>query len=109
AKYPDPPLIPSDPLERSKTLAQAIFLPQSAAAVSAGYDDKSGWIELANGQKHYADLVVGADGVRSAVRSIYEPIEAHFTGHIAFRGIVPGLFPCSRHSIRSIIKLFLAR
>jgi salicylate hydroxylase len=57
--------------------------------VSAGYDDKSGWIELANGQKHYADLVVGADGVRSAVRSIYEPIEAHFTGHIAFRGIVP--------------------
>lgn len=56
---------------------------------SAGIEGERAFISLADGTKHYGDLVVGADGLRSGVRSVYEPVSAHFTGHIAFRGIVP--------------------
>ncbi len=55
---------------------------------TAGADADSAWLELEDGSRVSGDLVVGADGVRSAVRGIYEPIEAHFTGHIVWRGIV---------------------
>lgn len=61
----------------------------ASRVTGAGVDASSAFVELTDGSRRHADLVVGADGVRSAVRGLFEPIEAHFTGHIAFRGIVP--------------------
>lgn len=46
---------------------------------------------FADGASVEADIVVGADGIHSAVRdSIFGPIEPRFTGCICWRGLVPG-------------------
>src|SRR5262245_36267530 len=47
-------------------------------------------ILFADGSEAEADVVVGADGIRSAVRtSLYGPDAPRFTGHIVWRGLVP--------------------
>ena len=47
-------------------------------------------LRLEDGREIEADLVIGADGVRSAVRaSIMETSEPRFTGTVCFRGLVP--------------------
>lgn len=55
---------------------------------TVGHGEDGAWIELEDGGRPRADLVIGADGVRSAVRGVFEPVNAHFTGHIVWRGIV---------------------
>ncbi|MBB5687723.1 FAD-dependent monooxygenase [Sphingobium boeckii] len=52
-------------------------------------DDSSATVELADGRRFSGDLVVGADGLKSVVRQLFEAEPAHFTGHIAFRSLVP--------------------
>jgi salicylate hydroxylase len=43
-----------------------------------------------NGATAEADVVVGADGIHSAVRErLFGPAEPHFTGCVAWRGLVP--------------------
>jgi salicylate hydroxylase len=52
----------------------------------------SGGVELAfaDGSTAHADAVVGADGVRSVLRdALFETLPARFTGHVAWRGLVP--------------------
>lgn len=45
---------------------------------------------FADGTSAEADVVIGADGVRSEVRgSLFTPQEPIFTGHVAWRGLVP--------------------
>lgn len=45
---------------------------------------------FASGERATTDLVIGADGVRSAVRAaLFETKPPHFTGHVAWRAIVP--------------------
>lgn len=45
---------------------------------------------FANGRTHTADFLLGADGVRSRVRSqIFGAEEVRFTGYVAWRGLVP--------------------
>jgi salicylate hydroxylase len=47
-------------------------------------------VRFANGAQHSADIVIGADGLRSRVRStLFGAEEVRFTGHIAWRGLVP--------------------
>ena len=47
-------------------------------------------MSFADGQAVPADLVVAADGIRSAVRDIlFGPTSATFTGFVAWRGLVP--------------------
>ncbi len=46
-------------------------------------------ITFANGAKTICDVVIGADGVRSAVRSaMFGPEDPKFTGNVAYRGLV---------------------
>jgi salicylate hydroxylase len=44
---------------------------------------------LADGRRITADILIGADGLKSAIRQRFEPQPAHFTGHVAWRAVVP--------------------
>jgi salicylate hydroxylase len=39
------------------------------------------------------DVIIGADGLKSVVRQLFEPVSAHFTGHVAWRALVPVTAP----------------
>lgn len=55
-----------------------------------GQDAKGAWLELADGTQARADLVVGAEGLRSAVRAQMHPDEGplRYEGTLMFRGAV---------------------
>ena len=44
---------------------------------------------LASGETVEADVIIGADGLKSVVRQLFESQPAHFTGHVAWRAVVP--------------------
>lgn len=46
-------------------------------------------LTLEGGETFTADLLIGADGVKSVVRTLFETAAPHFTGHICFRGLIP--------------------
>ncbi|MHA7819826.1 MAG: FAD-dependent monooxygenase [Erythrobacter sp.] len=53
-------------------------------------DEASACAHFANGETAVADVLVGADGVRSAMRAQIVPNDApRFTGHVAYRFLVP--------------------
>ena len=58
----------------------------------AGVEPRGGRAEVvfSDGSRTVADVVVGADGIHSAVRqSLFGPDRARFTGHVAYRGVIP--------------------
>jgi 6-hydroxynicotinate 3-monooxygenase len=58
----------------------------------AGLETSAGGIRLvfANGERHEADIVIGADGIRSKVRAeLLGPEPPRFTGRVAHRAIFP--------------------
>lgn len=64
---------------------------QLGARVS-GYRSEAGGVtaELANGQQVSGDLLVGADGIHSAVRQqMLGPDKPRYTGNVAWRAVVP--------------------
>jgi salicylate hydroxylase len=65
--------------------------PQLGRRCAAVHEDPDGVeLEFADGTKTRADLVVGADGLRSAVRHhVTGPDEAVFSAMSCFRGLVP--------------------
>ena len=70
-----------------EALGGRLHLSSPVTAVSA--DAHGAHLTLADGTVATGDLVVGADGLKSVVRLLQEPAPAHFTGHIAFRSLVP--------------------
>jgi salicylate hydroxylase len=51
---------------------------------------RDGTITLESGEEEHADVVIGADGVHSAVRaSVFGPESPRFTGNVCWRGLVP--------------------
>jgi 2-polyprenyl-6-methoxyphenol hydroxylase-like FAD-dependent oxidoreductase len=59
--------------------------------VTAGQDAGGAWVELEDGERLRADLVVGADGIGSAVRRSMLPgvTGARYAGYVAWRALVP--------------------
>ena len=45
-----------------------------------------------------ADLILGADGLKSQVRQLFNSVQPHFTGHIAYRALAP-ITPAIQHLI----------
>jgi salicylate hydroxylase len=68
---------------------QKISLHTNAPAEDVGQDVAGAWLD--NGrQRHRADLVVGADGIKSVVRAaLFGADGPVFTGNIAWRALVP--------------------
>ncbi|TRW14429.1 FAD-dependent monooxygenase [Glacieibacterium frigidum] len=60
-----------------------------AAVVAAGIDGDEARVTLSDGGVVGGELVVGADGLKSVVRQLFDPAPAHFTGHVAWRALVP--------------------
>lgn len=46
-------------------------------------------VQVADGRCFTRDVLIGADGVKSVIRQRFEAVSAHFTGHIAWRALVP--------------------
>jgi salicylate hydroxylase len=58
--------------------------------VGTGQDDRSAWVDTADGERLGADLVVAADGVRSQARQwLFGPDQALFSGTAAYRAVLP--------------------
>ena len=70
----------------------------SAAAREAGVDMRAGaavvssegtTVTLSDGSTVSGDVLIGADGVKSVIRQRFESAAPHFTGHVAWRCLVP--------------------
>jgi salicylate hydroxylase len=57
---------------------------ESVAPIEGGAE-----LTLEGGDRFRADLLIGADGVKSVVRTLFEPARPHFTGHVCYRALVP--------------------
>ncbi|MDF0488349.1 FAD-dependent monooxygenase [Sphingomonas sp. H39-1-10] len=68
--------------ERDYTLGRLV--------AGAGQGNGAAWLEFEDGSRETADLVIGADGVGSAVRGAVIGMEQHarYTGYVAWRGII---------------------
>jgi salicylate hydroxylase len=59
-------------------------------AVAACEGDGTPSLVLASGERLEADVLVGADGLRSLVReALFGPAAPRFTGNVAWRGLIP--------------------
>jgi len=70
----------------------------SNAAKKAGVDMRAGaavvssegtTVTLSDGSTVTGDVLIGADGVKSVIRQRFESTPPHFTGHVAWRCLVP--------------------
>jgi salicylate hydroxylase len=67
---------------------QAIALNHRCVRIAQDLDGVD--IEFADGTQVRADVLIGADGSRSAVRhAVFGALEPQYTGYIAWRGLVP--------------------
>jgi salicylate hydroxylase len=71
--------------------ARGVHLELGARCVSVEQDDRAVTVRLARGDQLTVEALVGADGIRSTVRaSLFGADAPRFTGHVAWRGLVPG-------------------
>jgi salicylate hydroxylase len=56
---------------------------------SAVVDTEGTTVILHDGTRIEGDVIIGADGLKSVVRKRFETVPAHFTGHVAWRALVP--------------------
>ena len=65
----------------------SIHLNKHLETVDTG--SEKGRIVFADGDSFDADLVIGADGLKSNTRKLFKSQPPHFTGHIAYRALAP--------------------
>jgi len=71
-------------------LAALVPVEVGARCVDVLPGDRDVEVRFAGGRRERVDLVVGADGIHSVVRqAILGAADARFTGHVAFRGLIP--------------------
>ncbi len=75
---------------------QAMMTPSAynlgRAVVAAGSSDTQAWVDFSDGSREFADLVIGADGIGSAVRTAMadnRQILARYAGYVAWRFLIP--------------------
>ena len=80
------------------SLSRAVLPLAAGAAERAGVEMIAGAqvvssegtsVTLADGRQFSADVLVGADGVKSVIRQRFGDDAPHFTGHVAWRCLVP--------------------
>ena len=77
-------------LESAVRSAAGIQIATGAHVTRASQTAEAACAEVEGGASHTADLLVGADGIRSSVReSLFGPEQPRFTGTIVWRGMVP--------------------
>lgn len=72
-----------------KALGEDVIL-TGRGVCAAGSEDDHAWVRSDDGETFTADIVIGADGLRSAVRTAVAGEETpRYTGFIAWRGLLP--------------------
>ncbi len=55
---------------------------------AVGQDEGGAWLRLGDGTEHRADVIIGADGIHSPVRTtLFGPDAPQFTGLVSWRGV----------------------
>lgn len=68
----------------------AIDLRLNSQVTGLAQDDTSVTVDLGDGGRLRGEVLIGADGIRSAVRTaLYGPDSPQFTGNVAFRATIP--------------------
>ncbi len=73
--------------------AEGITINLSARCEGVINEGENVTVQFSGGLTHTADLVVGADGIRSAVRASVDPALARFVGLSAWRAVISGIDP----------------
>ena len=74
--------------------AQAVPCRLGTSIISIGEATDGVSVRFTDGSTGDYDLVVGADGIRSAVRAlVFGPVEPTFAGHISWRSVAPMRLP----------------
>jgi len=56
---------------------------------AVSYNPEEARVYLPSGEIVSGDILIAADGVKSVIRTLFEAADPHFTGHVAWRAIVP--------------------
>ncbi len=70
-----------------RTGRATVRLGASVESAEAGADEAR--VRLQSGETIGGDIVIAADGVKSPIRRLFEPSAPHFTGHVAWRAVIP--------------------
>jgi salicylate hydroxylase len=74
----------------SANLPETVDVALGKRCVSASSEGEVAGAKFSDGSEIEADVVVGADGIHSAVRaSLFGPDAAKFTGKVAYRSVIP--------------------
>jgi len=86
--------------------ADGVILENNKTVTSVTNEADVAHVEVADGSRYSASLVVAADGLRSTLRQYLSEDEPMFAGFVAFRGAVP-LSEVKRHASLEEVQLYI--